>query len=99
MIAGFSLDRHRQHARRPGADGDEADVAEREHAGVADEDVERDDDRDLDERVDEVASRVDVETSVPSERRARRRAPTGAGELRERARAASHALHRAAARA
>ena len=33
---------------------DEADLAEREHARVADEDVDRDDDRDRDERVQEV---------------------------------------------
>ena len=57
MIAGFSLTRHREHAGRPGAERDEADVPEREHARVADEDVERDDDRDLDERVREVRLR------------------------------------------
>src|SRR5205823_4619360 len=33
------------------ADGDEAHVPERDHAGVADEDVERDDDRDHHDRV------------------------------------------------
>ena len=42
------------HARRERADGDEADLAEREHARVADEDVDRDDDRHRDERVEEV---------------------------------------------
>src|SRR5579884_1613773 len=46
--------RHRQHAGRPHTERHEADVAEREHAGVADEDVECDDDRDLHERVEEV---------------------------------------------
>ena len=44
----------REHARRPDADREEADVPEREHAGVADEDVDRDDRRDGDERRDEV---------------------------------------------
>ena len=48
------LHRHGEHAAVQRPDGDEADVPEREHAGVADEDVERDDDRDRDERVDEV---------------------------------------------
>ena len=40
--------------RQVGADGDEADVSEREDARVADEDVERDDDRGVDERVVEL---------------------------------------------
>ena len=44
----------REDACRPDADGEEADVAEREHAGVPDEDVDRDDRRDRDERRDEV---------------------------------------------
>ena len=48
------LERDRHHARGERADGDEADLAEREHARVADEDVDRDDDRDRDERVQEV---------------------------------------------
>jgi len=47
-------DRDGEHACRPRADGDEADVAERDDAGVADEDVERDDDRHRHERADEV---------------------------------------------
>ena len=50
--------RHRQDPGRPGAESDEADHAERKDAGVADEDVERDDDRDLDERVEEVRLEV-----------------------------------------
>src|SRR5581483_161455 len=49
---------HREHAGGPGADGDEADVPERQYARVADEDVERNDDRDLDERVEEVRLEV-----------------------------------------
>src|SRR5581483_11472776 len=51
---GLLARRHREHARRPCSDGEEADVPEREDARVADEDVETDDDRDVDERVDEV---------------------------------------------
>src|SRR5581483_9882489 len=46
--------RHRQDAGRPDPERDERDVPEREHAGVADEEVERDDDRHLHERVEEV---------------------------------------------
>ena len=52
--AGLRLERDRHHSRRERADGDEADLAEREDARVADEDVDRDDDRDRDERVQEV---------------------------------------------
>ena len=44
----------REDARRPDADREEADVPEREHARVADEDVDRDDRRDRDERGHEV---------------------------------------------
>src|SRR6185295_6257279 len=47
-------DGHGQHAGDPGAERNEAHVAEGEDAGVADEHVERDDDRHLHERVDEV---------------------------------------------
>ena len=43
-----------QRTGRPGADRHEADVPERQHAGVPDEHVERHDDRHGDERVDEV---------------------------------------------
>ena len=52
--AGLRLERHGHHARCERADRDEADLAEREHARAADEDVDRDDDRDGDERVQEV---------------------------------------------
>src|SRR5262249_20855415 len=45
---------HGENARRPGAERDEGDVTEREHAGVADEQVESDDDRDIHERLEEV---------------------------------------------
>ena len=48
------LDGHRENAGCPGADRDEADVAERQHAGVANKDIEGDDDRDVDERIDHV---------------------------------------------
>ena len=50
--------RHREDARRPRADRDEADVPEREHARVADEHVEGGDDRNVDEG-------RDVDTAVP----------------------------------
>src|SRR2546430_7381750 len=50
--------RHGEHARGPRADGDEADLPERQNARVADEDVEPDDDRDLDQRVEEVRLEV-----------------------------------------
>jgi len=49
----------REHACRPRADCDEADVAEGKDARVADEHVERDDDRDLHESVGEVRLRRD----------------------------------------
>jgi hypothetical protein len=47
-------DGHGHDAGREGADGDEADLAERENARDADENVDRDHDRDRDERVQEV---------------------------------------------
>src|SRR5205807_4714058 len=59
--------RHGEHAGGPGAHCDEADVAERQHTGVADEDVERDDGRDLDERVEEV--RLEVARDLEPEQR------------------------------
>ena len=80
-------DRHGEHAGGPGAHRDEADVAEREHAGVADEDVDRDDDRDRDERVDEVdlgrASRRCVPSSAATTTSSggRRRAGRARGPL------------------
>ena len=48
------LDVEGEDAGEVGADRDEADVAEREHPGVADEDVDRDHDRDADERLAEL---------------------------------------------
>src|SRR5207302_9279008 len=60
---------------------DEADVPEREHAGVADEDVEADDDRHADQRVEEIdlrRTRRDV-----SEERSREHEDNGGGELRD----------------
>ena len=91
MIAGFSLGRHRQHAGRPRAERDEADVAEREHARVADEDVERDDDRDLHQRVGEVGLRRDRD-----ERAEQRRGDDERDRPEQllQVRGASYALHR-----
>src|SRR5262249_26851518 len=54
---GLFGDRDREDTGRPRTERDEADVAEREHAGVADEEVQRDDDRDVDEGVDEARRR------------------------------------------
>ena len=80
-------DRNREHAGGPGSDGDEADVPEREHAGVAHEDVEGDHDRHGHKRVDEVdlgrrrgdateERGEDDESDRPSERRERAGAHT-----------------------
>ena len=86
------LERHRHHARGERADGDEADLPEREHARVADEDVDRDDDRDRDERVQEV--------DLVRRRGGGRDEPDGddeqrrPGELDERVEPASYALGR-----
>ena len=52
--ARLRLHRDRHHARGEPADRDEADLPEREHARVADEDVDRDDHRDRDQRAQEV---------------------------------------------
>ena len=91
--ARLRLERDRHHPGGERADGDEADLAEREHARVADEDVERDDDRDGDERVQEVdlvrAARRGVEPSPTATT-----SSDGPSELRRAGRAtASYALH------
>ena len=87
-------DRHREHARRPGSHGDEADVSERDDARVPDEDVDGDDDRDGDERVDEVDLRR-VRGDAAEQRRDHDE-PDRAGELGQMPRR-SYALHRARA--
>ena len=61
--------RHREHARRPGADCDEADLPERDDTRVADEHVEPHDDRDLDERVDEI--RLEIARDLERQQRSR----------------------------
>ena len=91
------LDVEREDPRQVGADGDEADVAERQHAGVADEDVDRDDDRDVDEGVAELelAHRVQLRADRrhrDDEQRPGRRAPASASS------AAAHTRSAAVAR-
>ena len=69
------LERDRHLAGRERADGDEADVPEREHARVADEHVDRDDHRDRDQRVEEVdvvGGRDEAARRCPRGSRARR---------------------------
>ena len=52
--AGLGLDRDRHEPRGEPADGHEADLPERQHARVADEDVDRHDHRDRDDRIEEI---------------------------------------------
>ena len=95
-IAGLRLERHGHHAGGEGAERDEADLPEREHARVADEDVDRDDDRDGDERVQE----VDLVRARDERRRRsrRRRSAASAPRGRPRCRAAAHTRSTTAAR-
>ena len=81
----------REDSRGPDADREEADVAEREHAGVPDEDVDRDDRRDRDERGDEVdLVRLRDDRADEARRDDQQR---GRQELDDRAPRSSHALH------
>ena len=73
--------RHGEDSGRPGTERDEADRPERDHARVADEDVERDDDRDLDQRVEEIG--LEVARDLEAEQRRRDDERRRHEELRE----------------
>ena len=87
------LDVEREDPGEVGADGDEADVPEREHAGVADEDVDRDHDRDADQRLAELelADRVQLRADRGDGDDEHHRAASAASASRRRA---SYALRR-----